>query len=542
MEQVADPVHSGLEDRGGGEHPDLGIHKRNDTDGGNEPGNLADQAEILECFYGDRGAVSTAGGRGFLPPELDLPSPLPMNTKGCVKAAIASMPVHRDSPDLLIIDDDEALRNLLMVAAKGRGWRPVAAGSGDEGCALFSASIKAVVLDHGLPDGTGLEVLERLREMRNEVPVVMLTGFNDAETAVQALRAGAADYLTKPFELERLFGVIHAACRRCDDDTRAQAPAIAGVSSEDDWLAHQSSPSMRELRQRISKAAQLDITLLLTGESGTGKTFIAREIHRQSARAAEPFVPVNCPALPRELLESELFGHERGAFTGATAQRQGRFEQASRGTIFLDEIGDLPGELQPKLLTVLQDQEFFRVGGNRILRTSARIIAATNVDLPGRVAEGRFREDLYYRLNVLELRIPPLRERARDLPVLVGSILRRIAQKRSKPLCTLSPAATELLQAHPWPGNIRQLENVLERATAFAEGSELGERDLAPLLDACGTSSAPATANPRSLREMERQRLLEAYQRCGRNKARTARELGIAERTVYNLLARYNIS
>jgi DNA-binding NtrC family response regulator len=295
---------------------------------------------------------------------------------------------------------------------------------------------------------------------------------------------------------------------------------------------------MRELFGQMKKAAQLDITLLLTGESGTGKTFIAREIHRLSPRAAEPFIPVSCPALPRELLESELFGHERGAFTGASTTREGRFEQATKGTIFLDEIGDLPGELQPKLLTVLQDQQFFRVGGNRILRTTARIIAATNIDLAARVAEGRFREDLYYRLNVLELRLPPLRDRLEDLPDLTRSILDRIAWKRAAVSWTLGKAAARLLQRQPWPGNIRQLENVLERATAFATGAVLGERDLAPLLEG---RSSPLASMGRSLHELERQAFTEAYERTGHNKARTARELGISERTVYNLLARYDL-
>lgn len=444
--------------------------------------------------------------------------------------------------NLLIIDDDESLRNLLLMTAKGRGWYPLAAGTGAEGCQLINPDIKAVVLDYGLPDADGIRILARLRRRFPEVPVVMLTGWNDAETAVRALRAGADDYITKPFELDRLFGVIQDACR----SRRQQANArMVDIQSADPGrgqaLGQSLSPSMRELFHRMQKAAKLDITLLLTGESGTGKTFIAREIHHMSLRAAEAFIPVSCPALPRELLESELFGHERGSFTGATTTREGRFEQATKGTIFLDEIGDLPAELQPKLLTVLQDQEFFRVGGNRILRTDARIIAATNIDLHARVAEGRFREDLYYRLNVLELRVPPLRERCEDLPGLTRLILDQIARKRSQQSWMVTPAAIQVLQAYPWPGNIRQLENVLERATAFAEGAQLDERDITPLLARHGTSHGSWAHDRRSLHEVEREAFLEAYRRCGGNKARTARELGIAERTVYNLLARYGV-
>ena len=454
------------------------------------------------------------------------------------------MSASENQPNILLVDDDEAVRNLLMTAAKSRGWQPVAADTGDEGCLLLTSHVKAVVLDHGLPDGDGVQMLDRLRKIRPDVPVIMLTGHNDAETAVRALRAGADDYLTKPFELERLFSVIQEACRLRQQASSAEArdacsEPLCGV----DGLKHARSQSMRELYQRMIKAAQLDITLLLTGESGTGKTLIAREIHRLSPRAAEPFIPVSCPALPRELLESELFGHERGAFTGATTLREGRFEQASKGTIFLDEIGDLPGELQPKLLTVLQNQEFFRVGGNRILRTDARIIAATNMDLLARVRDGGFREDPYYRLDVLALRLPALRERLEDLPELIRAILERIARKRGKPTWTLTTAAARMLQRQSWPGNIRQLENVLERATAFADTQELGESDMRPLLGASNGSphAMPSIAAPRSLDEVARQAFIEAYERNDSNKARTARELGIAERTVYNMLDKYSI-
>ena len=444
--------------------------------------------------------------------------------------------------NLLIIDDDESLRNLLIIAARSRGWNPAAAETGREGYLLLSAGIKAVVLDHGLPDGDGIQALSNLRRKHPEVPVIMLTGLNDAETAVRALRAGADDYLTKPFELERLFNVIQDACRiRRQASSSQTADAASTQRDGDDFPKKSRSPKMRELYRHMEKAAQLDITVLLTGESGTGKTYIAREIHRLSPRASEAFIPVSCPALPRELLESELFGHERGAFTGATAARAGRFEQASKGTIFLDEIGDLPGELQPKLLTVLQDQEFFRVGGNRILQTEARIIAATNIDLQARVVDGRFREDLYYRLNILELHLPPLRERTEDLPDLVRAVLDRISAKRGAEQWTLTSAASEVLGSHQWPGNIRQLENVLERATAFAEDMELDERDIVPLIEERAGPPAAVSNRIRSLHEVERQAFIDAYQRSGRNKARTARDLGIAERTVYNLLSRYQL-
>lgn len=444
-----------------------------------------------------------------------------------------------DQANLLIVDDDETIQRLLVIAAKDHGWLPRAVGSGSSALASLDDGIEAVVLDHGLPDMDGIRTLAGLRELRPGLPVIMLTGLNDAETAVRALRAGAADYLTKPFELKRLFDLLKQVRR--DRPEPVGTGALRPQSESPEGL-HSANPRIRELLRRLEKAAALDTTILLTGESGTGKTWFAREIHRLSPRAAEDFITVSCPALPRDLLESELFGHERGAFTGATASRAGRFEQASKGTLFLDEIGDLPAELQPKLLNVLQDREYFRVGGNKVLRTGARVIAATNVDLHARVAAGEFREDLYYRLNIIELPIPPLRERLEDLPGLTTSILARIAGRRGHAGWRLSPGAAAALAVYEWPGNIRQLENVLERATAFTERTELTEKDLVPLLEArrdSPTSAGPAKA--RTLHELERDTFIEAYRRSGGNKARTARELGISERTVYNLLDRHGL-
>jgi DNA-binding NtrC family response regulator len=445
---------------------------------------------------------------------------------------------NRDDPaNLLIVDDDDTIQRLLGIAARDHGWQPRAVGTGAAAVAALAPDIEAVVLDHGLPDMDGIETLARLRALRPDLPVLILTGLNDAETAVRALRAGAADYLTKPFELKRLFDLLRE-CRQNRPTPQAAAPRgrAAGVPAS----GSTANPAVRELLRRIEKAAALDTTILLTGESGTGKTWFAREIHRLSPRADEDFITVSCPALPRELLESELFGHDRGAFTGATTSRAGRFEQASKGTLFLDEIGDLPAELQPKLLNVLQDREFFRVGGNKVLRTDARVIAATNVDLHARVAAGGFREDLYYRLNIIELHIPPLRERREDLPGLTASILDRIARRRGSAGWQVAPDAAAALAAYDWPGNIRQLENVLERATAFTERPELAVRDLVPLLEARRDLPAAAT-KVRTLHELERETFIEAYRRSGGNKARTARELGVSERTVYNLLDRHGL-
>jgi DNA-binding NtrC family response regulator len=444
-----------------------------------------------------------------------------------------------DTPNLLIVDDDETIQRLLVIAAKDSGWRPVAASNGKEALAAVGEATEAVVLDHGLPDIDGIETLVQMRDRHPDLPVIMLTGLNDAETAVKALRAGAADYLTKPFELKRLFDLLRELRRERKEPAPAPVPSSAARTPRDGMKS--ASSKVRELLRRMEKAAALDSTILLTGESGTGKTYFAREIHRMSRRAGEEFITVSCPALPRELLESELFGHERGAFTGATASRAGRFEVASKGTLFLDEIGDLPQELQPKLLNVLQDREFFRVGGNKLLRTDTRVIAATNMDLRSRVNLGTFREDLYYRLNIIELYIPPLRERKEDIPGLAAEILARIASRRDAGGWKLSADASRSLVAFDWPGNVRQLENVLERATAFTDEAVLHERDLSPLLESHRDTSSPGAGRPMTLQELERDAFIQTYHLSGGNKAKTARALGISERSVYNLLERHGL-
>lgn len=441
------------------------------------------------------------------------------------------------TPNLLIIDDDETIQRLLVIASQDLGWRPVAALTGQQGLELLEPEIEAVILDHGLPGMNGLQTLEKIREKAPEVPVIMLTGLNDAETAVQALRAGADDYLTKPFELKRLFGLLRQA--RVANRKTPEPPPERRKSVQKVAL-HSDNPQLRQLLVHMAKAARLDSNILLTGESGTGKSFFAREIHRLSPRVGEEFITVSCPALPRELLESELFGHERGAFTGATASRAGRFEQASKGTLFLDEIGDLPPELQPKLLNVLQDREFFRVGGSKVLKTAARVIAATNVDLRRRVEEGAFREDLYYRLNIIELRIPALRERPEDIPNITQTILSQIAARRGSEGWELTPGAAQTLRDFSWPGNVRQLENVLERVTAFSENSTLEADDFLMLMEDQRETGATTTRGL-TLQEVERDAFIQTYLRTGKNKARTARELGISERSVYNLLGRHGV-
>ncbi len=443
------------------------------------------------------------------------------------------------TPNLLIIDDDETIQRLLVIAAQDLGWRPISAGSGHDALKMLDPGLEAIILDHGLPGMDGLQTLIHIREFSTTLPVIMLTGLNDAETAVQALRAGANDYLTKPFELKRLFDLLRTA-RMAKKNAPPATSSLGKVTRPTKAALTSENPHLRQLLTHVAKAARLDSTILLTGESGTGKTHFAREIHRLSPRAAEEFITVSCPALPRELLESELFGHERGSFTGATSSRSGRFEQASKGTLFLDEIGDLPAELQPKLLNVLQDREFFRVGGSKVLQTNARVIAATNVDLKSRVESGTFREDLYYRLNIIELRIPALRERREDIPTLTQDILALIARRRQSTGWELSEDASQALLGYDWPGNVRQLENILERATAFAEQPVLHASDFTQLLEG-RRDAIPTPARGLTLQEVERDAFIQTYLQTGKNKAKTARELGISERSVYNLLGRHGL-
>ncbi|MFT3991230.1 MAG: sigma-54 dependent transcriptional regulator [Luteolibacter sp.] len=444
-------------------------------------------------------------------------------------------------PNLLIVDDDETIRRLLVIAAQDHGWRPQAASNGAEALGLLNTSHEAVLLDHGLPEIDGLQTLIRIREVNPDIPVVILTGLNDAETAVQALRAGANDYVTKPFELRRLFDILSNCREKHSSLPVVPKPRGKGAGKVEKIHFTSSNSLVRQLLKQMELAAKLDSTILLTGESGTGKSFFAREIHRMSNRGQEEFITVSCPALPRELLESELFGHERGSFTGATASRAGRFEQASKGTLFLDEIGDLPQELQPKLLNVLQDREFFRVGGNRLLKTNARVIAATNVNLRHRMDEGLFREDLYYRLNIIELNIPPLRSRMEDIEDIAIALLERIAGRRGKGNWEIQHSGIDALKSYDWPGNVRQLENVLERATAFSEKSALGAQDFLPLLEDRRSPNRGTNLEGLTLQEIERNAFIQTYLKNGKNKAKTARDLGISERSVYNLLGRHGL-
>ena len=443
------------------------------------------------------------------------------------------MPLGR----LLIVDDDSALRGMLSSLFEERGLVSEEAGSGTEALEkLGQADYDVVLSDIKMPGMSGIDLVAEVRKLRPETPVVLMTAFGSIASAVGAMRAGALDYITKPFEPEVVSLTIERALERrsLEQENRRLRRAVDQTSALGDLIG--ASPAMREIFALIGKIAHNSSNVLITGESGTGKEVVARTIHFYGARAEKPFLPINCTAIPEGLLESELFGHVRGAFTGAYTSKKGLFEQAGGGTLFLDEIGDLGGSLQAKLLRVLQDREIRPVGGNQTFPIDARVIAATNKDLEVEMKEGRFREDLFYRLNVIPIHIPPLRERPEDIPVLARGFLERHAAGRHP---YLSQAVLDHLMTLPWKGNARELENALERALALEGPDEISVESMPnPPADA-GNEADPgrllcsAHARQLSLQELEELYMDQVLERTGGNKVKAARILGIDRKTLY---------
>ena len=449
---------------------------------------------------------------------------------------------------VLLVDDDPGARKVARANLALEGFEVLAASSGSEALARLAESDPlAVVSDLKMPDMDGIALMERIHAVRPQLPVVLVTAHATVETAVQAMRRGALHYLTKPIRYEELALVLqHAVAqeRGRRDLVRLRGELERAVGFEE---MVGTSPAMREVFALVEQVAAADATVLLRGETGTGKELVARAIHRRSPRRDRPFVAVNCSAIPRELIESEFFGHEKGAFTGATARRVGRFEQAHGSTLFLDEVGDLDLGIQAKLLRVLQEHEITRVGGARAVPVDVRIVAATNRDLEARVKDGGFRDDLYYRLDVIPLRLPPLRERPGDLPVLLEHFLRSFAERYGRPAPVPPPELLAAARAYPWPGNVRELRNMCERAVL------MGWAAVAPILG--GTAAAEASAAALvdlSLPLLEaRQRLVERFEReyltrlLREHRGRigeVARAAGIAERNLYEKMKAYGLS
>jgi len=393
--------------------------------------------------------------------------------------------------EVWIVDDDQSIRWVLERALSREGFDVRAFASANECLSAFeSGEPKVLVSDIRMPGASGIELLQQVKQRRPGLPVIIMTAFSDLDSAVSAFQGGAFEYLPKPFDLPKAVELIRRAV--AESDREAAAEELIPESPE--MLGQ--APAMQEVFRAIGRLSQSNVTVMITGESGSGKELIAQALHRHSARANQPFVALNAAAIPRDLLESELFGHERGAFTGAQQMRRGRFEQAEGGTLFLDEIGDMPAELQTRLLRVLSDGHFYRVGGHQPLKASVRVIAATHQNLEERVRQGLFREDLFHRLNVIRLRLPPLRERAQDVPLLTRHFLARSARELGVEAKRLSDEALASLSAFSWPGNVRQLENVCHWLTVMAPAQTVEFKDLPPeVISAVSPSSPAAFAN-----------------------------------------------
>jgi two-component system response regulator AtoC len=440
---------------------------------------------------------------------------------------------------LLVADDDPVARDLLVEVLTRERYRVRGAAGGAECIQLAeSEPIDLALVDLRMPGIDGLEVIRRLTALRPPVPVVILTAFATMQTAIEAIRAGAYDYLSKPFRIDEIKVVVQRALeaqRLVRDNLRYRQELTERYRVEN--LVGQ-SPEMVAIYKLVARVAPLDTTVLIQGETGTGKELVARAIHYASPRAGRPLVVVDCTALPETLVESELFGHERGAFTGATTSRRGLLESADGSTCLLDEVGELSGSLQAKLLRVLQERVVRRVGSNEPIPVDVRIIAATNRDLRKRVEEGGFREDLYYRLNVVTVNVPPLRERRQDVPLLAQHFLARYAQAAGKPATGFASETLDALTAHDWPGNVRELEHAIERAVALASSPLILPDDLPPELRDTASRLPAAPPGRPTLEELRRWYVTTVLAEVGGNKARAAEILGIDRRTLYRMLER----
>src|ERR671911_393971 len=444
---------------------------------------------------------------------------------------------------LLIVDDEAALRSAIAERLADHGFVVEEAGNGEDALQrLTDFAFDILITDLRLPGIGGRDVLDAALERYPDIIAIVITGYGTVKDAVEAIKQGAADFITKPFQFDALLHVLRSAVeqRRLKSENaylRSQLEERYRI----DGLVGRSS-IMRDLFQLLETVAATSSTVLITGETGTGKELAARAIHHNSGRRANRFVALNCSAIPETLLEAELFGHVRGAFTGAVGARQGRFEQAHKGTLFLDEVGTMSAALQMKLLRALQEREFERVGDNQTIKVDVRVIAATNSDLGRMVAEGSFREDLYYRLNVIPIQLPPLRERREDIPVLVDHFVEKHRQRTGKRIDRVDGSVVEALQGYDWPGNVRELENTIERAVVLATGPVLTNASVSMI----GATSAPSPGLPslrlhQNLEWVERETNRRALEQSGGVKKDAAEQMGISQRALSYYLAKYRI-
>ena len=451
---------------------------------------------------------------------------------------------------ILVVDDEKSMRDFLSIVLKKEGYSVTTAEDGETAGRLIRKEMFDLVLtDVKMPKIGGLQVLKTVKEASPDTLVLMITAFASTETAIEAMKEGAYDYLTKPFQIEEVKLIIRNALekKRLRAENQLLKKKVRGAATLEDIIGR--SEPMQNVMQVVKKVADTQSNVLILGESGTGKELIAQAIHSDSRRKDKPFVTVNCSALPEPLLESELFGHMKGSFTGAHVNKPGLFEVAHEGTIFLDEIGDTPPGIQAKLLRVLEEKEFRRIGGTQNIRVDVRIIAATNKDLEKAVTEGTFREDLYYRLDVIPIHLPPLRDRVEDIPLLVRHFLTIMNQGLNKKIRTVTPEAMKALQAHPWRGNVRELENVLERVVALTAGDTIELNDVAECLQkpAALREVSPASLPPEGLDldtvigDLEKTFLLKALERTNWVKRDAAKLLQLNMRSFRYRLEKHGI-
>lgn len=440
---------------------------------------------------------------------------------------------------VLIIDDEPAHRLMVRVVLGDAGFKVLEADNGPTGLNILrTKQVDVVLLDMRMPGMDGMEVLKRLRDQGTFPPVIMLTAFGNVGSAVEAMKTGAYDYLSKPADNDELLAVVQKAAEHVrltqeNKDLKKQLDGMRETRIIGD------SPAIRKVVDLIEQVGPSEANVLVLGDSGTGKELVAQQLHERSQRRNGPLVKVNCAALPENLLESELFGYVKGAFTGAAHDKPGRFQLASGGTLFLDEIGELPLTLQAKILRALQERIVEPLGSVTPLAVDVRFIAATNRDLPTMIAEGKFREDLYYRLNVLEIRIPPLRERSEDIPLLVNFLLHKLGRKNNKPVRSVSREFLAVLMRHEWKGNVRELENVLERALILCRADILDVQDLPDHL--LSPAATVPSMNTSPLEEAEKQALIRTLRECEGHRERTADALGISRRTLQYRLKKYGL-
>ena len=447
---------------------------------------------------------------------------------------------------ILVVEDGKSQRELLSGFLKDEGHEVLEAENGEKALKKVKENyFDLLLLDYRMPGIDGMKVLEEVKHINPEIDVIMMTAYGTIETAVNAMKAGAADYITKPIELQELLILIERISERRtllrENEILREELRGKGVTTEQ--IIYQSS-AMHEVINLAGRVANTRTTILIQGESGTGKELIAKLIHTLSPRSEKPMITVNCTALPESLLESELFGHEKGAFTGASRRRIGRFEEADGGTLFLDEIGEIPLSVQVKLLRFLQEREFQRVGGNQTIRSDVRIISATNQDLETKVKEGAFREDLFYRLNVVAITVPPLRERKEDLPPLIDHFLIRFAAENGKEIQGINPETKDLLLKYDYPGNVREVENIIERAVVISRGSIISESDLpfsrSSLLIDQSKIETQGTLKE-SIESFECQMVQQGMRKTGNHQTKAANLLGISERMLRYKLKKYGL-